>query len=144
MKLFLQNTARGLIPLYDADYDKKKKLKIGETYKVEIKLARNIQFHRLYFALINCAWEYQPESVVGHFKNSVELFRKTVEMSAGHCDTIYSIPRKQWIETPKSISFDKMDETEFKDLYEKVKDVLFIIFLKNISEEEFMKNLSNF
>ena len=38
----------------------------------------------------------------------------------------------------------KMDEAAFRDLYERVKDVLFAIFLKNISEEEFMDALSNF
>lgn len=130
--------------MYDEDYDEKKKLKIGEAYEATIRLMRNIDFHRKYFALINCAWEYQNENVVLHFKHSPELFRKTIEMSAGWCDTIYSINRKEWIETPKSISFDKMDNTEFSDLYERVKDVIFSVFLKNISIEEFEKNLINF
>lgn len=144
MDLFCTNTARGLVPNYDSDFDAKKKLKIGVTYKVRVTKARNYDFHRKYFALINCAWEYQNEGVVNHFKNNIDLFRKSVEMSAGHCDTIYSIPRNEWIETPKSISFDKLDEIGFQELYDRVKDVLFSVFLKNISEEEFMKNLVNF
>ncbi|GHT56798.1 hypothetical protein AGMMS49982_23820 [Bacteroidia bacterium] len=57
------NTAHGLIPCYDADYDEKKELKIGETFKAKITLARNYEFHKKYFALINCAWEYQNEAV---------------------------------------------------------------------------------
>ena len=144
MKLLLLNTSEGLKPCYDEDYDNKKKLKLGVVYQVEIKKARNVEFHRKYFKLINLSWEYQNEGVVNHFKNNVDLFRKTVEMSAGHCDTIYSIPRNEWIETPKSISFDKMDEIEFQDLYDRVKDVLFTVFLKKVSEEEFMRNLVNF
>lgn len=144
MKLLLLNTSEGLKPCYDEDYDNKKKLKLGFVYQVEIKKARNVEFHRKYFKLINLSWEYQNEGVINHFKNNVDLFRKTVEMSAGHCDTIYSIPRNEWIETPKSISFEKMDEIEFQTLYEKVKDVLFSVFLKKISEEEFMQNLVNF
>ncbi len=144
MKLLLLNTTEGLKPCYDEDYDNKKKLKLGVVYQAEIKKARNVEFHRKYFKLINLSWEYQNEGVVKHFKNNVDLFRKTVEMSAGHCDTIYSITRSEWIETPKSISFDKMDEIEFQTLYENVKDVLFSVFLKKISEEEFMKNLVNF
>jgi len=144
MKLFLLNTTEGLKPCYDDDFDEKKKLKIGKTYKVEIKEARNIDFHRKYFKLINLSWEYQNEGVRNHFKESVELFRKTVEISAGHCDKVYSIQRGEWIEVPKSISFEKMDATEFQELYERVKDVLFSIFLKRISEEEFIKNLVNF
>lgn len=144
MKINLQNTARGLIPLYDDDYEEKRKLKIGEVYTAEIRLARNYQFHRKYFALIHCAWEYQNEKVQEHFHNSKESFRKTVQIAAGHCDTYYSIARKGWIEESKSISFEKMEEAEFQELYNRVKDVLFTHFLKNISEAEFMKNLANF
>ena len=65
-------------------------------------------------------------------------------MAAGYSETIYSIARKEWIEMPLSIAFDKLDEAGFTDLYEKVKDVLFLTALKNISIEEFQKNLSSF
>lgn len=108
MKLFCTNTSRGLVPNYDYDFDEKKKLKIGEVYKVEVTKARNYDFHKKYFALINCSWEYQNDKTQKHFKDSVEQFRKTIEISAGHCDTIYSISRKEWIEIPKSVSFEKM------------------------------------
>lgn len=144
MKIKLLNTISGLKPLYDSDYDEKKKLKIGNVYEATIKLSRNISFHRKYFQLINIAWEYQNESVIEHFHNNIDLFRKTIEMAAGWCETIYSINRKEWIETPKSIAFDKMDNAEFSELYDRVKDVLYKYFLKHISIEEFEKNLINF
>ena len=144
MKLNLLNTISGLIPLYDADYEEKKKLKIGSIYEVTIRLSRNIDFHRKYFALIQCAWEYQNERTVDHFKNDINVFRKTIEVAAGWCEPVYSIERKEWLEIPKSIAFDKMDNTEFTDLYDRVKDVLFKYFLKHITCEEFEKNLINF
>lgn len=144
MKLNLQNTARGLIPLYDDDYEEKRKLKVGEIYSAEVKLIRNYEFLRKYFALINCAWEYQNEKVQEHFRNSKENFRKTVQIAAGYCETYYSISRKEWIEESKSISFEKMQEEEFQELYNSVKNTLFLTFLRNIPENEFMKNLSNF
>lgn len=144
MKLKLLNTVQGLKPLYDEDFDEKKKLKIGEVYTAEVKKARNIQFHRKYFALINCAWEYQNEKVVNHFNNSVDAFRKTVEIAAGWYEPIYLISKKEWSQAPKSIAFDKMDEAEFTELYDNVKRVLFQTFLRYIDEEEFMKNLINF
>ena len=144
MELYLLNTSEGLKPMYDADYEEKKKLKKGHTYKAKITLARNIDFHRKYFKLINLAWDYQNESVVEFFKHSVESFRKSVEMAAGFYDTIFSIARKEWIEIPRSIAFDKMDEFEFGELYENVKRVLFQVFLKDISEEEFNNVLKDF
>lgn len=143
MKLNLQNTARGLIPCYDDDFEEKKKLKIGEIYKVEIKLYRNYEFHKKYFALINCAWEYLTEKQQDFIK-SKNGFRKTLQIAAGWSEVYYSINRKEWVEESKSISFESMDNAEFETLYNAVKDVLFTTFLRNISEEEFMKNLVNF
>lgn len=144
MELYLLNTVEGFKPLYDADYDNKKKLKIGQTYKAKIVLVRNLNFHRKYFSLINTAWAYQSEAREEFFHHDVECFRKTVEVAAGCCDRVYSLSRKEWMDVPKSISFEKMDEIEFRDLYERVKDVLFKTFLTHISEEEFMSNLMNF
>ncbi|WP_293666522.1 DUF1367 family protein [uncultured Parabacteroides sp.] len=144
MDIFLLNTSSGLKPCYDEDYEEKKKLKIGQTYKAKITLARNYELHKKYFALIHCAWAYQNEKTVEHFKHNVDCFRKTVEIAAGYCDTVYNIRLKDWVDIPKSIAFDKMDEFEFRDLYDNVKRVLFTVFLRNISEEEFTKNLINF
>lgn len=143
MKLNLYNTPTGLMPCYDADYDEKKKLKVGEYYTAEIKLVRNPQFHRLYFGLINLAWEYLPESQTKGFKTK-ENFRKYVEIAAGCCDVIYHPKFKDWIEVPKSISFEKMDESEFRDVYENVKTVIFSIIGRFISQDEFERNLSQF
>lgn len=55
MKLQLLNTTRGLVPLYDEDFEEKKKLKLGTEYTAEIKVSRNSKFHRKYFALLNAA-----------------------------------------------------------------------------------------
>lgn len=144
MKIMLLNTMQGLKPLYDEDFEEKKKLKIGEIYEAEIKKTRNLAFHRKYFALINCAWQFTNENVTNHFKNNIDLFRKTVEMAAGFSTPIYSIDRKEWIEIPMSISFKSMTQDEFSNLYERVKDVLYKYFLKHVTIEEFEQNLMNF
>lgn len=144
MDFYCTNTSHGLVPNYADDYEEKRKLKIGEVYKVKVTKARNYQFLRKYFALINCAFSYLDERQTAFFKENVELFRKTVEIAAGNCELVYSIARKEWIEMPKSISFDKMDDAEFQELYERVKDVIFLTFLKHIDEDEFLNNLSNF
>ena len=81
MQFYAVNTAAGLVPAYDDDYEQKRRLTIGETYKIKVTKARNLQFHRKYFALINCAWEYLPERAVAHF-GTVEQFRKTCEIAA--------------------------------------------------------------
>ncbi len=144
MKINLVNTSSGFKCATDEDYENKRKLKIGEVYQVGIRVHRNYDFHRKYFALINLSWNYQNEKVQEHFKNSVEKFRKSVELAAGHSETFWDIKNKCKIEQVKSISFEKMDNAEFSDLYERVKDVLFRVFLKNISQEDFERELINF
>lgn len=144
MELFLKNTSSGLIPMTDFDYDQKRTLKIGDVYKCKITKARNYQFHKLYFSLIACSWEYLNEATQNHYKNNIEQYRKSVEVSAGHCDNVFNIKLKAWVDIPKSISFEKLDEIAFKELYERVKDVIFLVFLKHISQEEFERNLINF
>ena len=137
------NTPRGLVPIGDDDYEEKKKLKLGETYAVEIKLVRNVDFHRKYFALIAYSWEFLTEQEQVTFR-SKENFRKYLEISAGHCDIFYHPKLQDFVEMPKSIAFDKMDNAAFSDLYERVKDVIFSLIGERVSRSEFERLLMDF
>lgn len=143
MKLMVVNTPRGLVPLGDDDYEEKKKLRLGETYSVEIKVARNVEFHRKYFAMIAYAWEFLTEAEVATFRTK-DNFRKYLEISAGHCEVIFHPRLQEFVEIPKSISFSKMDETAFSDLYGRVKDVVFSIIGGRVTEEEFERLILDF
>ena len=143
MKLLVINTPRGLVPLDDDDFEEKKKLKLGQTYSVEVKVARNVDFHRKYFALIAYAWEFLNEQETSTFK-SKDNFRKYLEISAGHCDVIFHPRLQEFVEIPKSISFGKMDNTAFSELYERVKDVIFSIIGDRVTRDEFERLLIDF
>ena len=143
MKLLVVNTPRGLVPLGDDDYEQKRKLKLGETYSVEVKVVRNVDFHRKYFALIAYAWEFLDEQETERFKDK-ENFRKYIEIAAGHCDVIFHPRLQEFVEIPKSIAFAKMDNTAFSDLYGRVKDVIFSIIGDRVTQEEFERLLIDF
>ena len=143
MKLLVINTPRGLVPLGDDDYEQKRKLKLGETYSVEVKVVRNVDFHRKYFALIAYAWEFLNERETERFKDK-ENFRKYIEIAAGHCDVIFHPRLQEFVEIPKSIAFAKMDNTAFSDLYGRVKDVIFSIIGDRVTQEEFERLLIDF
>ena len=143
MKLLVVNTPRGLGPLGDDDYEEKKKLKLGQTYSVEVKVARNVDFHRKYFALISYAWEFLNEQETERFRTK-ENFRKYVEVAAGHCDVIFHPRLQEYVEIPKSISFGKMDNAEFSDLYQRVKDVIFSIIGNRVTQDQFERLLLDF
>lgn len=143
MKIRVYNTPYGLIPCYDEDYEKRQKLKLNQEYVVDIKTERNAKFHRLYFAFLRTAWAYLPEAKSNGFR-SFDNFRYYIEVAAGHCIPFYSPKRNEWVEVPKSINFETMEEDEFKDLYQRVKDVVFGIIGQYVTPEEFDKNLSRF
>lgn len=140
----LMCTPTGLKPMYDEDYDQKKMLKVGTVYEATIKELRNVAFHRKYFSLINLSWEYLNEQQRAFFKEDVNAFRKTVEVAAGHFEPVYSVARQSWLEVPKSIAFDKLSESDFEQLYEKVKTVIFQTFIPSSVKDEFEYVLKDF
>lgn len=143
MKLMVINTPRGLVPCGDDDYDEKRKLKIGQAYTVEIRVARNVDFHRKYFALIAYAWEFLNEAETAAFRTK-EGFRKSIEITAGSYEPIYDLETQSFVHVPKSISFGSMDNAEFLALYNRVKDVIFSIIGNRVTREEFERILIDF
>ena len=134
MKLLLQNTLHGLIPLYNSDYEEKKKLKLGEIYEADIKHPRNYEFLKKFMALIN----------VGVSNSKMDLpfdvYRKIMVMRAGYF-IAYQTDKGTHYE-PESISFASMNETKFQEVYSRVLDK--IIADLGCSTEEIERQLINF
>jgi len=143
MKINLLNTPQGLRPLYDEDFDEKKKLRMGQIYAAEIRVPRNFEFHKKFFALINAGYSLLPERAQNGFR-SVEGFRQYITVAAGYYTTYYSPRAKDWVEIPKSISFASMDEAEFSKCYDAVKDAIFAVLGDRVTEEVFERVLMNF
>ena len=144
MKINLVVTELGFICATDDDKEQKKSLKRGSVVQCTIVEHRNYAFHRKYFALINCAWEYLTEEQQAFFYNNKDSFRKSAEIAAGHCEQVFNRTRGEWLEIPKSVAFDKMTESEFSSLYERVRDVLYRLFIPDVNKQEFEKELAYF
>lgn len=129
--------------MYDEDYDLKKRLKVGQSYVADVKVARNVGFHRKYWALLNAAWSLLPERTSNGFR-SLEGFRSYVIVAAGFYELYFNPRLKEFVEVPRSISFEKMDEVEFGELYDRSKDVIWSIIGRYVSEEDFERYLINF
>lgn len=131
-------------PCTEEDSDLTKKLRQGEVYKCEITRKRNYEFHKKYFSLIQTAWEYMNELQCNFFGNNKEVFRKTLEVTAGFYEPVYDLKEQRWQKAPRSIAFDKMSAEEFEQLYERVKDVIFKTILTNINVNDFLSNLNQY
>ena len=134
MKIFCNNTVQGLVPLYDSDMDEKRKLKLNVDYECVIREARNLQFHKKCFALINLGCDNSPRDM------PLDAYRAYVTMKAGWVD-VYKT-EKGVMALPKSIAFDKMDDKEFAELYRAVIGV--IVEDMGATKEDIESNLINF
>ena len=118
MKLSIVKTLGGVIkPAFDSDYELLKKIKPNTEYQCEIKQPRNYKLHKKYFALINLVYQNQE-----HY-NNVEHLRKDLIIASGFYEKRYSFHGEEVTEA-KSISFAKMSESDFNDLYSKTIDAI--------------------
>ena len=113
MKIFCKNTAQGFVPVYDSDWELKKKLKQDEVYSLDAKYERNYQFHKKFMALCKIGCENSK-----HVEMPFDAYRKYATIKAGYCD-IYSTPKGKYVEA-KSLAFDRMSQEEFEDVYNRV------------------------
>ena len=112
MKLTMYKGLGGLKPLDTEDEEKLKTLPKDWEGFVTLKHPRNYEFHNKYFALMKLGFENQER-----YKNK-DHYRYVMQMKAGFYDPVET--DKGTIYLPISVSFGKMEENEFQDLYEKV------------------------
>lgn len=120
---------------YNSDYDKIKKLKLGEEYQCEIKQPRNLKFHRKFFALINLLFQNQELYV------SSDRLRKDLLIAAGFYQDWIDLNNEKQREA-KSISFAKMKQEEFDQMYTKVIDVIVHHF--NFNKQDIIDNVEQY
>lgn len=118
MKILVKKTPSGLKPLYESDYESYSKIPLGEEFEIEYTKKRNSRFHRKFFALLKLAFENQQD-----YRNLDEM-RKDLIIVAGYYDEHINLITGEITKVHKSISFSSMDETEFSEIYEAVKNVI--------------------
>ena len=136
MELYLVKQLNGsLLPAYDSDYEKVKKIKQGDTVKCEVTKPRNIKFHKKFFALMNLV--YQNQERYEH----IDDLREQLTIAAGYYTTTYTLEGVEQ-QKAKSISFAAMDELEFGELYNALLDVIVKYF--HFDRIEIEQNLAEF
>ncbi len=135
--LHLLKTAQGaFVPLAEEDADAAKRFKVGSVSKVDLKLMRNGDFHRKWWALAKIAFDAWTETLPTDCEAlpSLDVFRKRLIMWAGFGEMLL-VPdgRGGYVvaEVAKSISFGSMDQVTFERLYSKTIDVVLVRILPN-------------
>lgn len=129
----------GFKPLGTDDTDLMRKIPLGSLIECEYSKKRNPQFHRKFFALLNLGFEYwsPQENEWRGFKavKNFEVYREQVTILAGFREVTFNLDGSVKVKA-KSISFAKMDDTEFQELYSKVLDVIWNKILNTVFENK--------
>ena len=135
METFFIKANGALHPASDVDRELLGKLKTGQPTRVTFTRARNYQFHKKWFSLLNLAFDYwsPPDNFVG--EKNFERFRKDVTILAGYYEQTIRLDGSTRTEA-KAISFAKMSEDEFEDLYSKTIDVIIKYALTQYTGDE--------
>ncbi len=137
-------TSLGLQAYSDEDYDQLKKIKVGSVVKAKIVQPRNVKFHRKFFAMLNAAWDCLTEQQRDNL-HSKDNFREQLLITSGFVEPLYDMYGQKFLERAKSISFAKMDEPAFSEVYNRVLDTILTLLVGNgVSEEEFNYILRNY
>ena len=111
--------------MYDSDLDEKHRLRIGDNVLCTIKRPRNYDFHKKYFALLRLTVANLPHLI----QQQMQIFTEEdlldcLKIDLGLFTTVWH-GGKQIIKTG-SISFAKMDESEFERFFQRSVDVMML------------------
>ena len=138
----IKDTYNRFIPAFGSDYDAAAKIASGDTVKASITKPRNYQFHKKYFAFLDCLHRSMDEQLSEVYP-TVENLRYVMMILIGEFDIVI-LPDGSQQKKPKSISFAAMDDIEFERVYSASIDAGLKYFLKDITREELERELINF
>ena len=128
--LLIKAASGALVPADDDTREILQAWKLGQGVRVTAKKARNLRFHRKFFALLGVAFDAWVETLpachIVHDRVVLpnrDRFRKDVTVMAGFFEAVWNARGEVRLE-PKSISFGNMEEPEFEALYQQVINVL--------------------
>lgn len=143
MKILCVVTENGLVPKYDSDREEFSRLKRNTDVLVEVGQKRNYEFHKKFFALLKLTYDNFPEWMEDNLNvHSVEDLRTRLKIDLG----LYEVSHYgNWsVIIPKSIAFDKMDETEFEKFYKMSVNHILKNYLKGVTNEQIEEEIWKF
>lgn len=143
MDIYCRVTDIGLIPMYDSDLDEKHRLLIGDNVLCTIKRPRNYEFHKKYFALLRLTVANLPHLI----QQQMQIFTEEDLLDCLKIDLGLFTTRwhggRQIVKTG-SISFAKMDNTEFEKFFSRSVDAILRIYLRGTDRQALIEEVENY
>jgi hypothetical protein len=132
-----------LAPAYDSDYNTLRAIPEGEILTVDLEMERNPRFHRKFFAMVKFFYEHMPEIITSKYPDPETFRRQFLFYYCGVTEEIIDWKGDRHI-VPKSVSWGAMDNIEFREVYERIRDKIAREFFPDIENEELEAELLNF
>ncbi len=132
-----------LAPAYDTDYKALQSIPLGDIITVDLSLERNPGFHRKFFAMIRFFYEHMPEIITDKYPDPETFRRQFLFYYCGVTEEVTDWKGERHI-IPKSVSYGAMDDAEFREIYEAIREKIVHDFFPDIQDEEFESELINF
>lgn len=144
MDIFCKVTPYGLVPLYDSDFDMKKRLKVGSTVKCKVSNPRNYEHHKKFFALVRLTFDNLPSNLAEHWNihNEEDMLRR-FKRDLGYYTSTLNERGEREIEY-QSISFAAMEQYEFERFYNQCIDLVLYKYIKGIDQQDLITEIENF
>jgi hypothetical protein len=109
----------------------------GDIVMVEVKKPRNVQHHRLYWALVGLVHDNLDHELY----KTPEALSEAIKVAAGIC-TRFELPSGEVGFIAGSIAFHNMDQTTFAAFYERVCDLVAKHFLPGVNTDDLRREVS--
>jgi hypothetical protein len=144
MDIFCKVTPYGLVPMYDSDFDLKKRLKIGSVVKCKVSNPRNYEHHKKFFALVRLTFDNLPSNLAESWEihNEEDMLRR-FKRDLGYFTSTYNERGEREIEY-LSISFAAMEQHEFERFYNQCIDLVLSKYIKGLDKQDLITEIENF
>lgn len=126
-----------LRPCDEAGQSALSKIAEGDTVMIETKRPRNLQHHRMFWALMTIVHDNMDHERYP----TVEDLVAAIKIAAG-LRTRIDLPTGESGYIPGSIAFHKMNQDEFSSFYDRVCDLISKHFLPGVDTEDLRREVS--
>lgn len=133
--IYLRRTIGGLKPDNALGEEIIAKIPMGSVVSAEIRRPRHLRHHRKLFALLQAIFPHQDTYP------TFKAFRAAVLCAVGHCEAV-PLPDGRTVLVPESISFAKLDQSGFEQLYDRALDLILTRILPGIDRDDVEREVS--
>lgn len=132
--LFTRGIGNTLVPADPAALELVQSIKPGGSLWLRGNRARNPRRHRLFWALVQIIKENTDA------RQSPDAIADYLKIRGGHVE-VFKRPGGEVVEVPKSISFSRCSESEFKSFIDRLMDVIRTEIIPGLDEGDLRREL---